>query len=125
MTLDNVVVDSDVKISIANLSKGVLNLGALDGSTQSKAANANLTLGANVSLLGRSFAHGTGGILTNTTSGAGAYTAPVNTLNLTVTGSDDAGALTDPNPAATIVAQNPKLSLCDNPASWPAFPDVK
>lgn len=125
MTLDNVVVDSDVKISIANLSKGVLNLGALDGSTQSKAANANLTLGANVSLLGRSFAHGTGGILTNATSGAGAYTAPVNTLNLTVTGSDDAGALTDPNPAATIVAQNPKLSVCDNPSSWPAFPDVK
>jgi polygalacturonase len=125
MSLDNVVIDNDVKISISNLSKGVLNLGALDGSTQSKAANANLTLGANVSLLGQSLVHGTGGILTNTTSGAGKYTAPVNTLNLTVTGSDDAGAPTDPNPAATIVAQNPKLSLCDNPSSWPAFPNVK
>ena len=125
MTLDNVVIDSDVKISISNLNKGVLALGALDGSTQSKAANANLTLGSNVSLLGQSFAHGTGGIFTNTASGAGKYTAPTNTLNLTVTGSDDAGAPTDANPAATIVAQNPKLSLCDNPSSWPAFPNVK
>ncbi len=78
-----------------------------------------------MSLLGQSFAHGTGGILTNTNSGAGKYTAPTNTLNLTVNGSDDAGAPTDPNPAATIVSQNPKLSICDSPTSWPPFPNVK
>ena len=78
-----------------------------------------------VSLIGKAFAHGAGGILTNTSSGAGKYTAPANTLNLTVNGSDDAGNASDPNPAATIVSQNPKLSICDQPSSWPAFPNVK
>ena len=125
LSMNNVVADNDVALSISNLSKGVVNIGSTDGSSQSKAANATLNLGANVSLLGQSFAHGTGGILTNTSSGAGKYTAPTNTLNLTVNGSDDAGSATDTNPAATIVSQNPKLSLCDNPASWPTFPNVK
>ena len=125
VNLDNVVADNDVVMGISNLSKSVINIGSTDGSTQSKAANATLNLGSNVSLLGQSFTHGKGGILTNTSSGAGKYTTPTNTLNLTVNGSDDAGAATDTNPAATIVSQNPKLSLCDNPASWPTFPNVK
>ncbi|MGF6919079.1 glycosyl hydrolase family 28 protein [Paraburkholderia sp. 40] len=125
LNLDNVVADKDVTMSIANLSKPVVNIGALDGSTQSKAANATLNLGANVSLIGSSMAHGTGGILTNTSSGAGKYTTPTNTLNLTVNGSDDAGAAGDTNPAATIVSQNAKLSLCDQASSWPVFPNVK
>jgi polygalacturonase len=125
LNMDNVVADNDVTMAIANLSKPVVNIGALDGSTQSKAANATLNLGANVSLIGHSLAHGTGGILTNTSGGAGKYTTPTNTLNLTVNGSDDAGAATDTNPAATIVSQNPKLSLCDQASSWPVFPNVK
>ncbi|RZF28992.1 glycoside hydrolase family 28 [Paraburkholderia sp. UYCP14C] len=125
LNLDNVVADKDVAMSIANLSKPVVNIGALDGSTQSKAANATLNLGANVSLIGSSMAHGTGGILTNTSSGAGKYTTPTNTLNLTVNGSDDAGAAGDTDPAATIVSQNAKMQLCDQAASWPVFPNVK
>lgn len=129
LNLDNVVVDNDVTVSIANLSKPVVGIAStVDGSTQSKAANAILNLGDNVSLLGKSFVHGTGGILTNQSSGAGKYMPPktaTNTLNLTINGTDDAGAAADPNPAATIVSQNPKLSLCDDAASWPAFPNVK
>jgi polygalacturonase len=125
LNMTNVVADHDIVMGISNLSKGVVNIGSADGSSQSKAANATLNLGANVSLLGQSFAHGTGGILTNKSSGAGKYTAPTNTLNLTVNGSDDAGSATDMNPAATLVSQNPKLSICDNPASWPSFPNVK
>ncbi|WP_233857410.1 glycosyl hydrolase family 28 protein [Paraburkholderia sp. HD33-4] len=125
LNLDNVVADKDVAMSIANLSKPVVNIGSTDGSTQSKAANATLNLGANVSLIGSSMAHGTGGILTNTSSGAGKYTAPTNTLNLTVNGSDDAGAAGDTDPAGTIVSQNAKMQLCDQAASWPVFPNVK
>lgn len=129
LNLDNVVIDKNVKIGISNLSKPVVGIAAsIDGSTQSKAANAILNLGANVSLLGTTFAHGTGGVLTNQSSGAGKYMPPktaTNTLNLTINGTDDAGAAADPDPAATIVSQNPKLSLCDQAASWPAFPNVK
>ncbi|WP_233809034.1 glycosyl hydrolase family 28 protein [Paraburkholderia sp. HP33-1] len=127
LNMDNVVADNDVVMAIANLSKSVVNIGSTDGSTQSKAANATLNLGANVSLIGQSFAHGTGGVLTNTSSktGAGYYTTPTNTLNLTVNGSDDAGAASDTNPAATIVSQNAKLQLCDQASSWPVFPNVK
>ncbi|EEA02768.1 glycoside hydrolase family 28 [Burkholderia sp. H160] len=125
LNLDNVVADKDVVLGISNLSKPVVNIGSTDGSTQSKAANATLNLGANVSLIGQSFAHGSGGIMTNTSSGAGKYTSPTNTLNLTVNGSDDAGATGDTDPAGTIVSQNAKLSLCDQASSWPAFPNVK
>ncbi|MGF6743187.1 glycosyl hydrolase family 28 protein [Paraburkholderia atlantica] len=125
LNLDNVVADKDVALSIANLSKPVVNIGSTDGSSQSKAANATLNLGANVSLIGSSMAHGAGGILTNTSSGAGKYTTPTNTLNLTVNGSDDAGAAGDTDPAGTIVSQNAKLSLCDQASSWPVFPNVK
>jgi hypothetical protein len=125
LNMANVVADNDVTLGISNLSKPVVGIGSTDGSTQSKAANATLNLGANVSLIGQSFAHGTGGILTNTSSGAGKYTAPTNTLNLTVSGSDDAGSAKDPNPAATTVSQNSKLSICDQPSSWPVFPNVK
>ena len=129
LNLDNVVADNDVTLSIANLSKPVVGIAAsVDGSSQSKAANAILNLGANVSLLGKSFVHGTGGILTNQSSGAASKMPPkttTNTLNLTINGTDDAGAAGDTNPAATIVSQNPKLSLCDQPSSWPVFPNVK
>ncbi len=129
LSLDNVVVDNDVNVTISNLSKPVVGIAAsVDGSTQSKAANAILNLGANVSLIGKTFTHGTGGILTNQSSGAGKYVPPhaaTNTLNLTVNGTDDAGAAADANPAATIVSQNPKLSICDQASSWPVFPNVK
>src|SRR5262249_58272595 len=116
-------------VAIANVSKPVVGIDAsVDGSTQSKAANAILNLGENVSLLGKTFVHGTGGILTNQTSGAGKFIPPkttTNTLNLTLNGTDDAGAADDTNPAATIVSQNPKLSICDQPSSWPTFPNVR
>jgi len=129
LNLDNVVVDNDVTVSIANLSKPVVGIPAsVDGSTQSKAANAILNLGENVSLLGKTFVHGTGGILTNQSTGAASKLPPkttTNTLNLTLNGTDDAGAAGDTDPAATIVAQNLKLSLCDQASSWPAFPNVK
>jgi hypothetical protein len=125
VNVDNVVADNDVIMGIANLSKPVVNIGALDSSTQSKAASATLNLGANVSLIGQSFAHGSGGILTNTSNGAGKYTTPTNTLNLSVNGSDDTGAASDTNLAATIVPHNPKMQLCDRAASWPVFPNVK
>lgn len=54
-----------------------------------------------------------------------ANTQSVIQLNLTVNGSDDAGATGDTDPAAAIVSQNPKLSLCDQASSWPVFPNVK
>ena len=129
LSLDNVVVDKDVTVAISNLSKPVVGVAAsVDGSTQSKAANAILNLGANVSLIGKSMAHGAGGILTNQTSGAGKFMPPktaTNTLNLTINGTDDAGAVGDTDPASTIVSQNAKLSLCDQASSWPVFPNVK
>jgi len=61
----------------------------------------------------------------DTSGGAGKYTTPTNTLNLSVNGSDEACAAGDANPAATIVSHNQTMQPCDQASSSPAFPNVK